>query len=59
MSIAVGDRIAHNLVPDFVMEVLEAQPCEQGTGAHSSYRIIDPEGQEDWLCEYDVHKVEG
>lgn len=48
----VGDRIEHVLVPGFVMPVLDTRPCE--TPDHLAYKVIDPEGAEDWLCAHDV-----
>jgi len=57
---AVGDRIAHDLMPGFVMTVQDAEPClTDGTRpvGHSAYLIIDPEGRADWLCAFDVHRV--
>lgn len=58
--IKVGDKIEHKLVPGFQMGVLAIEPCPQNPplgGPHDSYRIIDPEGHEDWLCAHDVRKV--
>ena len=54
-KIAIGSKIEHNDMPGFVMDVLEIKPCE-GDDCES-YRIIDPEGNEDWLCSRDVHAV--
>lgn len=57
---AAGDRIAHDLMPGFVMTVLEVRDCERDTNRylpHSEYRITDPEGNEDWLCAFDVHSA--
>ena len=57
--IKVGDRIAHKLLRGFSMEVLAVEPCEVAAGQepHDSYKIIDPEGAEDWLCAHDVVRV--
>lgn len=51
-------KIEHKYFPGFVMEVLEEGKCPSGVDAHKAYRIIDPEGEEDWLCEDDVEIVE-
>ena len=57
-SIAVGDRIEHKLLPGFQMEVLEIEPCDTTTTPpHDQYRLVDPEGREDWLCGHDVRRV--
>lgn len=56
----VGDRIAHDLMPDFTMPVEDVRPCEQSSNRyfpHSQYKVTDPEGQTDWLCAFDVHKA--
>lgn len=56
--INVGDRIEHKLMPGFPMEVLEVQPCNgEPYGSHNAFRVIDPEGNPDWLCEHDVKEV--
>ena len=55
-----GDRIEHKLIPGFTMPVLEAKDCETDSArpdAHRQYRVIDPEGNEDWVCGYDVRTV--
>jgi hypothetical protein len=52
-----GERIEHKLMPGFAMTVQAAEPCETDNGrpdAHSRYKITDPDGNEDWLCAYDV-----
>ena len=56
---AVGDRIdfipAQGMLPP--MEVLEAKDCETDYARpepHAQYRVIDPEGNEDWICGYDA-----
>jgi hypothetical protein len=61
-SIKVGDKIEHRLVPGFAMTVLAVEPCDPsedhgGASVHDSYKIIDPEGHEDWLCAHDVRTV--
>lgn len=55
-----GDKIEHDLMPGFVMTVEDIAPCEiDGTRpeGHAKYKITDPDGNEDWLCAYDVHRV--
>ena len=54
-EIKSGDMIEHNLMPGFRMRVEAVEPCE--TPDHSQFKITDPEGQMDWLCERDVRKV--
>lgn len=52
-----GDTIEHKLMPGFPMTVQEAAECETDGARpepHSKYRITDPDGNEDWLCGYDV-----
>ena len=54
---AVGDRIEHELMPGFGMTVEAARPCETDVTRpvpHQQYKITDPDGNEDWLCAYDV-----
>jgi hypothetical protein len=54
-------KIEYKHFPGFVMEVLEQEPCQGDEGVegdHPSYRIVDPEGAEDWLCGHDVNIVE-
>lgn len=56
----IGDVIEHTLMPGFSMVVQQAQTCELDFARpepHLRYRIVDPEGNEDWLCAYDVRKV--
>lgn len=55
-----GDRIEHKLMPGFPMEVLEVARCETDSArpeAHDQYKITDPDGNEDWLCAYDVRRT--
>ncbi len=59
---AVGDRIsfipAHGMFPP--MTVLEVKDCETDYARpvpHSQYKVIDPEGNEDWVCGYDAAKA--
>jgi hypothetical protein len=54
-----GDSIEHDLVPGFTMRVKGTRPCETDGARpepHDAYQVTDPEGNEDWLCAYDVHK---
>lgn len=56
----VGDAIGHNLMPGFIMKVLGTRACETDWNRpepHLAYEVIDPEGNRDWLCAYDVHRV--
>lgn len=53
----VGDTIECDFVPGFRTEVLAGEPCETDahrTEAHNRYQVIDPEGNKDWLCAYEV-----
>jgi len=57
-GIKQGDRIEHDLMPGFAMAVQDVRPCETDGArpeSHKSYKITDPDGNEDWLCAYDVH----
>lgn len=57
-EIGPGDEIEHDLMPGFVMQVHAVKACETDgarSEAHASYKVTDPEGNEDWLCAYDVH----
>lgn len=61
-TIAVGDTVEHNLLPGFPMEVLDTKACETDSArpeTHLAYRVVDPEGNEDWLCGHDVHHITG
>jgi hypothetical protein len=60
MPIKIGDKIEHNLMPGFEMKVLDIEPCDPDCSgdSHSCYKVIDPEGKEDWLCEHDVKLVQ-
>jgi hypothetical protein len=54
-----GDVIEHRLMPGFTMTVLDARDCETDSARpepHLSYNVTDPEGNDDWLCAYDVQK---
>lgn len=56
----VGDRIEHSQAPGFMMPVLDIRDCEVDSARpvpHLAYSIVDPDGQEDWLCGYDVRRV--
>jgi hypothetical protein len=53
----IGDRIEHKLMPGFAMTVKAIDACRPDPtrpAQHSQYKITDPEGNEDWLCAYDV-----
>jgi hypothetical protein len=61
-GVKVGDVIGMDLIPDALWTgpVLEVRECETNGGRqipHSSFRVLDPEGIEDWLCAYDAHKA--
>ena len=54
-------KIEMTLMPGYVMEVLAEEACETDTGRpdpHSQYKVIDPDGNEDWLCAYDIRVVQ-
>jgi hypothetical protein len=54
-----GDVIEHKLMPGFTMTVEDARDCETDSNRpepHLAYKITDPEGNEDWLCAYDVQR---
>jgi hypothetical protein len=54
-----GDVIEHRLMPGFTMTVLDTRECETDfgrPGVHLAYKVADPEGNEDWLCGYDVQR---
>ena len=57
-NIGLGDR--NGLLPGFVMEVQGVATCETDgsrSQEHAKFKVTDPEGNEDWLCAYDVHKA--
>ena len=59
-GVGIGHKIEHDLMPGFVMTVQAAEPCEtDGARAeeHAKFEVTDPEGNQDWLCAYDVHPV--
>ena len=59
-GLGIGDEIEHDLMPGFVMKIQGVGPCETDGARpekHSTFKITDPEGEEDWLCGYDVHPV--
>jgi hypothetical protein len=59
-DVRAGDRVEHDLMPGFVMQVREVKACETDGArpeAHGQYLVIDPEGNDDWLCGYDVSPV--
>jgi hypothetical protein len=54
-----GDRItflpAAGMFPP--MTILDVKDCETDYARpepHSQYKVIDPEGNEDWICGYDA-----
>jgi hypothetical protein len=54
-----GDRIlfipAGGMFPP--MKILEVKDCETDYARpepHAQYKVIDPEGNEDWVCGYDA-----
>jgi hypothetical protein len=59
----VGDKIEHTLMPSGMfppMPVLETRECETDFARpepHLAYRVIDPEGNEDWLCGYEARRA--
>lgn len=58
---AVGDHIEHELMPGFTMTVLDTVDCETDANRsepHQMFKIKDPVGNEDWLCAFDVRKVD-
>jgi hypothetical protein len=59
-DITAGAKIEHDLMPGFVMPVREVKPCETDGARpedHDQYLVTDPEGNDDWLCGYDVSPV--
>ena len=55
-----GDFIEHFALPGFRMRVRQVEPCErtgQRSDPHLSYLVTDPEGNDDWLCGWDVRAV--
>ncbi len=63
IDLKVGDKIRHRDVPPGIfplMPVQDTRPCETDGARpekHLAYKITDPEGNEDWLCGYDVIQV--
>jgi hypothetical protein len=56
----VGDLIEHTLMPGFLMRVQAVLACEVDSNRsepHDRFEIIDPVGNRDWLCAYDVRWV--
>ena len=54
-----GDVIEHRLMPGFTMPVLDTRECEidgNRPAPHLAYKIEGPDGNEDWLCAWDVQK---
>ena len=59
-NLGLGDKIEHDLMPGFVMEIQAVEPCETDgnrSEEHAKFRITDPGGDQDWLCAYDVHRA--
>lgn len=59
-DVGLGHKIEHDLMPGFVMEVRKVRPCETDGARpveHAAYKVTDPEGNEDWVCAFDVHQV--
>jgi hypothetical protein len=57
----IGDMIEHELMPGFTMKIEDTERCETDFARpepHLMYRITGPDGNTDWLCAYDVQKVE-
>lgn len=55
----VGDFIHHDLIVGFATKVLEIRPCIPDWARpldHDQYQVVDPDGQLDWVCAYDVSK---
>ena len=54
---AIGDTVEHRLVPGYRMPVQDRKPCETDAihpAEHPSYLVRDPQGEETWVCHYDV-----
>ena len=55
----VGKTVEHRLMPGFRMVVQDGKPCETDAAhpvPHPAYLVTDPEGEDDWVCHYDVQK---
>jgi len=53
-------KIEMTLMPGYVMQVLDEEACQIDSARpepHSRYKVVDPEGHEDWLCGYDIRVV--
>jgi hypothetical protein len=60
-DLTVGDVIEHKHLTGFAMVIEAVAPCETDTARpqpHNSFQIVDPEGNLDWLCGYDVRPVD-
>jgi hypothetical protein len=60
LNLKVGDRIEHDLMPGFAMEIHAVRDCETDGNRdqpHDAYQITDPGGNADWLCSFDVHEA--
>lgn len=53
-------KIEFKSYPGFVMQVLEEKSCDGDDNAeeHPAYKVVDPEGTEDWVCSRDVQVVQ-
>jgi len=59
-NLTTGDKIEHDLMPGFVMEIQGVRVCETDGGRpelHDAYKVTDPDGNTDWLCAFDVHRA--
>jgi hypothetical protein len=57
----IGGTIEHVLLLGHLMTVRATEECETSTTRpepHQAFHIIDPEGNEDTLCAYDVRRVD-
>lgn len=54
-----GEVIEHRLMPGYTMTVEDTRPCEMDPvtpESHRAYKVLDPEGNADWLCANDVQR---
>jgi len=61
-EVQVGDRVTHFAMPGFPMAVQAVRPCEPGAApprdmAHNAYEVLDPEGNPDWVCGWDLERA--
>lgn len=55
-----GNTIEHDLMPGFPMTVKDIRDCETDSARsipHKAFNVTDPEGNDDWVCAYDVHRA--